>query len=157
VLPASDAHAVSAVLQTYADRGVFRGFRATPDARGRVDYTFQWLLRRPLQAAFDSRRHVLTFALFPGVEAGSPMASELRALVASRAARVQPGHKRIDGRRARASCAVRKGQWLLAVQIHGANHAYAVRKALNLINELFVLLQERYPDYLVERFGLSTE
>ena len=150
--------AVSAALRTYADRGVFRGFRATPTTRGRIEYSFQWLLRRPLHAVFDPRRSVVTFAaLFPGVEGGSPMAGELGALVASRTRRTLPAHKRLDARRARLSCAIRRGDWSLAVHIRGANHEYAVRNALNLINELFVLLQERYPEYLVERFGLSTE
>jgi hypothetical protein len=149
---------VSATFQSYADRGVFRGFRATPTTRGRIEYSFQWPLRRPLQAAFDPRRNVVTFAaLFPGVEARSPMAVDLGALVASRASRTLPAHKRLDARRARASCAIRRGDWSLAVHIRGANHEYAVRKAVNLVNELFVLLQETYPDYLVERFGLSTE
>ena len=85
------------------------------------------------------------------------MAVDLGALVAARVSRTLPAHKRLDARRARGSCAIRRGDWSLAVHIRGANHEYAVRKAVNLINELFVLLQETYPDYLVERFGLSTE
>jgi hypothetical protein len=41
--------------------------------------------------------------------------------------------------------------------IRGANHEDAVRKLLNTVNELFLLLHERYPDYLVAQFGLSAE
>ncbi len=55
------------------------------------------------------------------------------------------------------SCAVRRGDWSLVVRIRGENHEYAVRKVLNLINELFISLHDEYPDYLIERFGLSTE
>ncbi len=149
---------MSAALQQYADRGVFRGFRATPGPRGRVEYRFMWLLRRPMHAVFDPRRGMLTFAtLFPGVDASSEMVAGLKALVASRSKTGQPAHKRIDARRARLSCATRKGDWSLSVQIRGANHEYAVRRALNLINELFVSLHDEYQDYLIERFGLSTE
>jgi hypothetical protein len=137
---------------------VFRGFRASSAQRGRVEYEFLWLWRRPLHAVFEIRSGMLSFpALFPGVGGAAEMLSVLKGLVASRAERHQPAHKRIDARRARVSCAVRNGVFSLAVHIRGANHEYAVRHALNLINELFLALQETYPDYLIERFGLSTE
>jgi len=148
---------VSTALQRYADRGVFRGFRAVPGPRGRVDYVFLWLLRRPMTATFDARRGVLVFsALFPAVNTPA-MAAELKDLVVQRSTRDQPAHKRIDGRRARLTCALRKGAWSLTVTIRGANHDYAVRGALNLINELFLALHTGYPEYLVEHFGMSTE
>jgi len=149
---------VTAALRAYADRGVFRGFRATPAARGRVDYEFLWLPGRPMRARFDAGRSVLAFpSLLPGVDPGSPMAAGLDALVRARTGRGQPAHKRVDGRRARLSGATKKGDWSLAVHVRGANHEYAVQRALNVINELFLLLHESYPDYLVERFGLSPE
>ena len=149
---------MSSVLEAYANRGVFRGFRATPGVRGRVEYQFMWLLRRPMHAAFDARRGVLAFpTLFPHVEARSPMAIDLKSLVGSRMRKDQPAHKRLDARRARITCAVRKGDWALAIEVRGANHAYAVRHVLNLINELFLALHASYPEYLVEHFGMSTE
>lgn len=149
---------VTAALRAYADRGVFRGFRAMPSARGRAGYEFVWLLGRPMHARFDAGRGLLTFpALFPCVDPRSPMAAGLDALVRARTGRGQPAHKRVDARRARLSSAVKKGGWSLAVHVRGKNHEYAVQRALNLINELFLLLHESYPDYLVERFGLSPE
>ena len=45
----------------------------------------------------------------------------------------------------------------LVVTVRGRNHAYAVRHVLNLVNELFLYLHESYPEYLIERFGLSPE
>lgn len=109
-----------------------------------------------MAATFDARRRVLSFAsLFPGLERAT--AVQLRSLVASRTARDQPSHKRVDGRRARITSAVRNGDFSLTVEIRGRHHAYAVQKALNLVNELFLDLQERHPEYLIERFGLSTE
>lgn len=148
---------VSEALQRYADRGVFRGFRATPGARGRIEYQFLWLLRRPMRAHYDAVRGVLAFpALFPSVEMPG-MSAELKGLVADRSLRDQPAHKRMDARRARLASAVRKGDWSLTVTIRGANHDYAVRGALNVINELFLALHQSYPEYLVQHFGLSTE
>lgn len=150
--------AVTAALQAYADRGVFRGFLVTPAPRGRVEYEFVWLIGRSVHAVFDTGRGLLTFpALFPGVEPRSPMARALDALVHTRTDRDQPAHKRVDARRARLSSAVSKGDWSLSVHIRGANHHYAVQRALNLVNELFLLLHESYPEYLIERFGLSPE
>jgi len=137
---------------------VFRGFRATPGPRGRVEYQFTWLLRPPMRAVFEPRRRVLTFAaLFPGAGASKEMSRGLRSLAGARGKNDQPAHKRIDARRARVTSAMRKGDLSLAVQIRGENHDYAVRRVLNLINELFLSLHDEYPDYLIERFGLSPE
>ena len=108
-----------------------------------------------MSATFDSRRRVLTFpSLFPGVD--SATAAQLKSMVASRTHRDQPDHKRLDARRARLTGTVRKGDFSLSIEIRGRNHQYAVTKALNLINELFLSLHEGHPEYLVERFGIST-
>lgn len=148
--------AVTEALQAYADRGVFRGFRAAPVPAGRVEFTFAWLTRKPMRAAFDSRRRTLAFPdLFPDLDAAS--AATLKRIVVSRTGREQPAHKRVDARRARVAAGVRKGSLSLTVTIRGANERYAITKALNLINELFLALHETRPEYLSEHFGISTE
>lgn len=155
---AGHADEVTAALQSYADRGVFRGFSITRLPRGRVAYDFHWLLRPPMRIHLDTRTGTLTApSLFPGLARKSAMANALDAVVSERSARWQPPHKRLDGRRARLASGVRAGDWTLVVTIRGPNHAYVVRHTLNLINELFLLLQESYPEYLVERFGMSAE
>ena len=107
-------------------------------------------------AVFDSRRRRLVFpSLFPGLDHAT--AGALRRIVESRRARHQPRHKRLDARRARITAATRNSDLSLSVEIRGDNHAYAVKNALNLVNELFVALQEGHPEYLAERFGFSTE
>jgi hypothetical protein len=85
------------------------------------------------------------------------MARALDEAVGARRRHTTPPHKRLDGRRASLAAGVQRGDWGLTVRIRGANHEYAVRHALNLVNELFLLLQERYPDYLIGSFGLSAE
>lgn len=146
------------MLQAYADRGVFRGFTATPLGRGRTAFAFQWLLGRPMRAVFDAGRGSLTFnALLPGLPRTAAPARELSAIVALRRSPRQPAHKRLDGRRARVTAHTRGGDWSLVVTVRGGNHEYAVRHALNLVNELFLFLHESHPDYLIERFGLSPE
>jgi hypothetical protein len=149
---------VSTALQRYADRGVFRGFKADARPGGRLDFTFTWLTRRPFSARFDARSNALTFrSLFPGLAPRPDIAGALRAVVDSRTGRGIPAHKRLDARRAVLTWSVRRGDAWLRVAIRGAHHEYAVRHVLNLINELFLALQETYPDYLIEHFGLSSE
>ena len=147
---------VTAALQAYSERGVFRGFRATPAARARVTYQFAWLTRRLVDAVFDPRTNKLTFpALLPALDKAA--AADVAAVIGSLARRDTPTHKRLDARRARITGAIRRGAFTLSVGIRGANHEYAVKAALNLINEIFVTLQERHPGYLIEQFGMSTE
>jgi hypothetical protein len=111
-----------------------------------------------MRAVFDARRGSLKFdALFPGLPRATAPARELSAIVAMRNSPRQPAHKRLDGRRARVTAPTRGGNWSLIVTIRGGNHEYAVRHALNLINELFLFLHESHPEYLIERFGLSPE
>lgn len=147
---------VSDALQAYADRGVFRGFRARAVARRRIEFQFLWLTKKPLTALYDPVTRRLTFpSLLPQID--KQAAARMKAVVDSRTARSQPGHKRVDARRVGISSMVRKGDFSMTVEIRGASHEYAVSKALNVINELFVTLHEHHPDYLIERFGLSTE
>ena len=133
---------------------MFRGFRAIPGSRGRIEYQFLWLTRRPTHAVFDPRTRTLSFpALFPGLSA----AAELKRVVAARTSRTLPAHKRIDARRARLSCRMRAGDYSLSVEVRGRDAGYAVRHVLNVINELHLALHEGHPEYLVERFGVSAE
>ena len=108
-----------------------------------------------MRAVFD-RGGVLSFpALLP--QAPPAIVVEMKAMVAARSTRAVPDHKRIDARRAKLSAVVRKGDLSLSVDMRGRNQEYAVSKALNLINEMFVALHEGHPDYLVEHFGISQE
>jgi hypothetical protein len=147
---------VSQALQAYADRGVFRGFRATAAARKRIEYQFLWLTKKPMIAVFDPASRRLTFpSLLPQID--RPAAARMKSVIDARSAKHQPEHKRIDARRGKISSAVRRGDFSLVMEIRGQNHEYAVSKALNVINELFVTLQEHHPDYLIAHFAFSTE
>ena len=148
---------VTRALQQYADRGVFRGFSAS-QSRGRWTFHFVWLSRRSMTMSYDPRTGVLAFAqLFPGVEPRSALLDELKAVVAARTTRAVPAHKRIDGRRVRLSFAVRRNAASLNLAVRGRHHVYAVQRALNLVNDLFLTLHASYPDYLIDQFGFSSE
>ncbi len=161
--------AVTRTLQSYADRGVFRGFhvdapRQTPrraagsDRDRHTSYRFSWLMRPPMRVTFDEPRNVIAFKrLFPALTLRDDIGRALAARVRERQERGMPAHLRIDGRRARVTLTGRRGALTLAVHVRGAQHEYAVRSALNLVNALFLLLQETFPDYLIEHFGMSAE
>jgi hypothetical protein len=149
---------VGDALQQYADRGVFRGLKVSRRTSGRYEYSIKWLAPRSITLTHDPARRVLAFtSLFPKIGARSPIASALRDVVAARSTRRVPAHKRLDPRKVRAGCAVRGGHFALTMRITGADEADAVSQLLNLVNELFLVLHEAYPEYLVSHFGLSAE
>ena len=152
-----DADAVAAAMQHYADRAVFRGFSVTQE-RGRRVFRFTWLSRQTMTLTYDPRTAMLSFAkLFPGIDSKSALLDELKTIVQERTTRAVPEHKRIDGRRVTLGVTVRNGAASLTVGVRGAHHAYAVQRALNLVNDLFLALHASYPDYLIEQFGVSSE
>ncbi len=109
-----------------------------------------------MTAAFDSRTGTLTFpALLPDLTTAA--AADVTAVMHSLSHRSTPLHKRLDQRRATIAGIAKRDGFTLAVGIRGANHAYAVKAAVNLINAIFVTLQERHPEYLIEHFGMSAE
>jgi hypothetical protein len=149
---------VTAALQEYSDRGVFHGLKTMRRPAGRCDYTFTWLMQRSFTLSYDPARRVLSFRnLFPHVGARSAIAASLREVVAERSTRRVPAHKRLDGRRVQTSCGVRNGSFSLTMRVRGRHEVYAVRQLLNLVNELFLVLQETFPDYLISRFGVPVE
>lgn len=149
---------VTRTLHAYASRGVFRGFSVRDQRDGRRTYTFLWLTRRPMTVRFDPRSDSLDVpALFPQVEAGGTRANELTRMVDEASSRRLPAHKRLDPRRGALTCSVRNGALSLRLAVRGGSHAYSVRYLMNLVNDLFVRLQETDPDYLAAEFGVSGE
>lgn len=150
--------AVRRALQHYADRGVFRGFSAVARRNGVEEYRFSWLTREPMTVTYDPAASTLTFKnLLPDVARASPLLADVAALIGSRSSRTLPAHRRIDGRRATVGWAERRRAVSVALEFRDRHQAYAVQKGVNLVNEIFTLLQVSYPDYLWKQFGLPAE
>ena len=150
--------AVSDALQRYAERGVFRGFSALPPQRGRRQCRFTWLTRQPMTITYEPRARLLAFPdLLPGVGNHPDLVAELKATVADHRSSAVPTHRRIDARRASVAGSMRRGALSLTLRVRGHNDEYAVQRGLNLVNQLFLLLQAKYPEYLVEWFGFSSD
>ena len=146
------------MLRQYADRGVFRGFSESTRSQGVQEFRFTWLTREPMRLRYDRTAASLTFVgLLPGVARASPLLADVLALVESRHARTLPAHRRLDKRRATVECSYRRGSLSLVLHAKGGNHAYAAQKGVNLVNEIFTLLQASYPEYLWDTFGVPAE
>ena len=141
-------------LQAYADRGVFRGFSEQRSGH----FTFIWVVRHPMELVVDTSKQTLRFKqLLPGIPAKSPLYAEVKKFVRERQERALPEHRRIDRRRAEVSCSNRGGAVSVSLKVKNRQYAYGVNKIVNLVHELFLLLRDRHPDYLVENFDVPQE
>jgi hypothetical protein len=141
-------------LQAYADRGVFRGFSEITPGR----FVFVWLIGHRMELAMDAAKGVLRFKqLLPGVSARSAFYAELKNFIEQRHDRALPEHRRIDRRRAEASCSNRNGFVSVSLTVKNNQYVYGVNRIVNLVHELFLHLRERYPDYLVENFDVPQD
>lgn len=141
-------------LQEYADRGVFRGFSESRNGQ----YRFVWGVYGEIELIVDTDRGILRFRrMLPNLPARSELYDELRSFVAARHDRALPEHRRIDRRRAEASCSTRQGSFSLQLKVNRNDYAYAVNRSINLVHELFVHLKDVHPGYLAENFDVPEE
>src|SRR5579862_6517882 len=128
----SGASQLTATLQAYADRGVFRGFRVNAAASGRTDYFFTWLTRTPMQLRYEPSRQQLRFVdLLPRISSYPGLGEDLRALVREHQSSAVPEHRRIDGRRVKLATSVRAGNFSLTLNVRGKHAAYAAQRGVN--------------------------
>jgi hypothetical protein len=149
---------VARALERYAARGVFRRFSVRPERGGRRRFRFTWLTPRPMSVTYEPASGQLAFRnLLPGVGKYPGLVAGLRRVLDEYRDPAAPAHRRIDARRARLTSSTRGGSFSMALQIRDGHSEYAVCRGLNLVNELFLLLQANYPEYLVECFGFRSE
>ena len=155
----SSAAGIARILEAYARRGVFHAFSQSSLGRGRVQFSFRWLLDLPFRLIFDSRLATLTLpGLLPGVSPGSDLDRHLRAFVRQRASPARPAHRRIDPARLRVRYFNRAGIISLGFHLRGKEHQYAASKAIHLVQEIFLdFLTLRHQEYLAKHFELPEE
>ena len=145
---------VRAALQAYADRGVFRGFSEIKNGH----FKFVWLLHHQMELSVDTTKGALRFKqLLPKVSAKSDLYADLKSFIQERHDHELPEHRRIDRKRAEASCTNRGGFVSISLKVKNNQYAYGVNRIVNLAHELFLHLRERHPDYLVENFDVPQE
>jgi len=157
-MPRDPLKVVRSGLQAYADRGVFRGFDEVKARNGKPEFKFAWLGSRLLKFTLDPQTGVLSFSnLLPNVPANSMLYTDLKRFFESRSDRAIPKHRRIDPARAELSWINRRGNVSIALKVHNRQYGYGVKKLINLVHEVFVLLNDSYADYMSENFDLPQE
>jgi len=150
----SGLKAVREILKGYADRGVFRGFTEVKDGQ----FRFIWLINNEMELSVDTSRQVLSFKrLLTGVPSGSLLYADLKSFIQHRHDPDLPAHRRVDMKRAGASCINRGGTVSVALKVKNSHYAYGANRLVNLVHELFLHLRQYYPDYLAENFDVPQE
>lgn len=148
---------VSAVLENYAERGVFRGF--SQDIRtNKAVFRMLWHRERVFELTFEPNKNTLRFAqVLPSVDA--EMFQDLQEFIRLRLSTELPDHRRIDPTIVKITPIRRSGNVSLTMQILDSDDEYAVRKFIHLVHEIFLtfLLDGRYYDYMVENFDLDPD
>lgn len=154
----SAASQVGAVLQTYAERGVFRDYRASSSRNEVTHFDFGWLYGQPFSLSCDAKRRRLTMSdLLPAVQGDSMMYRELKEFLKGRADAEVPEHRRVDPRLATVAPRIRDGVVSLDLTLVEGDYEYGTRKLINLVHELFLFLSEYWADYMWENFELNME
>jgi hypothetical protein len=155
----SGAATVRRQLEQYAERGVFRSFSHISSTAGKSEYRFSWLWNQPFHFSFDEKRKTLTFRkLLPNLPVGSQIETAVRAFLDDLASPQRPEHRRLDPARIVIRYSNQRGTASLAFRVQDTNFEFAVQRAMDVVNELFLMfLNATYPEYLVETFGLPEE
>jgi len=146
---------VGGVLETYAARGVFKGFSRTGPGSWRM------LWHRDRYFDLQLSDGVLWFPeVLPSVPARSKMMREYKAFVAGFAKPELAEHKRIDPARVRLQVVAKGGAAGLSANVAAAaDWDYAVRKLIHVVHETYLvfLYDGAYYDYLIETFDLDPD
>jgi hypothetical protein len=151
---------VALILESYAERGVFRGFSKGPVSRGKASFKMVWHRDRVFDFVFDVRRNTMRFnQVLPSVPPDSKMYLELKQFVRSRDSDELPHHRRIDRRKAQVQSYNRGGNVSLALRVLNGDYEYGVRKLVHLVHEIYMsfLLDGSYYEYMVEAFDLDPD
>lgn len=127
---------------------------------GKAHYRVRWHYESDLILTFDPKTNTLRFpVLFPGVDEAPAMYKALRAYVKRRQSQDLPEHRRIDENRIKVSLSKRNGVVSLSFKSLDGDIAYATKKLVHLVHELFIdfLRDGPYYDYLVDEFGAEAD
>ena len=150
---------VADALESYARRGVFRGFSRGDVRNGRAVFRMVWHWNRDFDLIFDSNHGIMRFPLLlPDVSGNSKLYRDLKEFIKSRQSAQLPDHRRIDSKKAKVGCSVRGGHVSVALTVRSGDYEYCARKLINLVHEIFlVFLADSYYDYMVHAFELDPD
>jgi hypothetical protein len=156
----AEAELVAGILENYANRGVFKGFSHGPSGAGKAVFRMLWHRDRFFELILDTHKKTLRFpVVLPEIPARSSMYREFKEFIESRHSADLPEHRRINPKKATVKPSIRAGNAGLTLTVRNGDYAYATRKLINLVHEVFLdfLYDGRYYDYLVETFDLDPD
>jgi hypothetical protein len=141
--------AVRAVLNSYAQRGVFRSLDEHETA-AEVRFKFHWLWNAPFQLTFEKRSGSLVFkSLLPKTD------PDLEASVQSFLEECR-STERLAHRRINLPFTFRKGT--LRMKVADGNYDSGTRQAIQFVNELFTShMNLHHADYLAEHYRVPED
>lgn len=158
--PAALVEVVSAILRSYAERGVFRGFAQIAETRSRAVFRIEWHRNQSFELQFDPAARMLHFpCVLPLVPVRSPMDRHFREYAASRQSSELPEHRRVDPARAKLRCTNRGGSLGATIEALDGDIDYATRKLIHFVHEVYLdfLYDGRYHEYMIETFDLDPD
>ena len=157
-MPTDPLKVVGKALRSYADRGVFRGFDETNTRNGKSGFRFIWLGSRVLNFSIDPQKCELKFSnLLPNMPSNSRPYSDLKCFLRSRSDRRIPRHRRVEAGRAEVTWTNHRGNVSIGLRVMNNQYAYGLNKLVNLVHEVFVMLNDSYADYMTENFDAPQE
>jgi hypothetical protein len=115
-----------------------------------------WFRNRSYDFVVDTRKGSISCPIvLPQV--GADLYAKLKAFLKSRQTDEVPAHRRIDPAKAKVTSTNRAGNVSVTLTIKDADDEYAVRKFVNLINEIFQVFLHEHFDYQVEAFDLDPD
>ncbi len=153
---------VRAVLRDYADRGVFRGFRELAGPKQSIVFEILCFpfAQQPFRLVYSDNPASLVFKrLLHSMPARSEMYRQFKSYMKQRSSDELPAHRRIDPQRVQLKWSNRLGDVNVTLNIKGPNHEYAVRRAINLLTDLFfdLLTESTYYEFMAEHFDLPED
>jgi len=151
---------VTAVLEGYAEKAVFRGFSAPSQRGGKATNRMVWHYDRPFEMGLDVLEKTLQFTeVLPGVPVRSAMYRELRAFLKSQQSPQTPEHRRVNPAKARVTLSNQGGSVSLKLTVKDGDFEYAARKIVHIVHEIFMvfLVDGPYYEYMVQQLGLDPD
>jgi hypothetical protein len=151
---------VTAILEGYAAKAVFRGFSAQPDRTGHGVYRMVWHHDRRFELLLDVAGKTLQFPdVLPGVPARSAMYRELKAFLRMRQSGELPEHRSVNPAKARLATGNKRGTVSITITVKDRDFDYATRKIVHIVHEIFLifLVDGPYFEYMVEHLGLDED
>lgn len=148
---------VRETLLEYARRGVFRGFEHRDTDRGE-DFWFHWIGPRAFHVTYDREEGTIAAReLLPGAGSEPSVREDLDRLLRERMEGTLP-HRSLDPDKAEVALVdPGEGDLDLVLRVRDEDLEYGARKLLNLVNEIWVRLNDRHQRYLWEHFDAPME